>query len=196
MGYCQTKCLLWVLALQWSGVALDKDQYPHKKSIAHSIRQHTVVWTFCTLSRLQNIFTKISLQLFFDQPHEIKRAAFENMLIVHRLLAQDRAMATARATGTARPPPPPPCPARPPRPCPCRPGATQERPVPSTSTPTGTFAPGSGRHPTPSTGRTTRWDWFDALLFLIFSVENYSFPSMSLIYIHILSYVKQKIMKW
>ena len=111
-----------------------------------------------------------------------KASCFENMLIVHRLLAQDRAMATARATGTARPPPPPPCPARPPRPCPCRPGATQERPVPSTSTPTGTFAPGSGQHPTPSTERTTRWDWFDALLSLIFSVKNYSFPSMSLIY--------------
>ena len=81
MGSCQTKCLLWVLALQWSGVALDKDQYPHKKSIAHSIRQHTVFWTFCTLSRLQNIFSKIGLQLFFDQPHEIKRAALKTCLL-------------------------------------------------------------------------------------------------------------------
>ena len=87
-----------------------------------------------------------------------KASCFENMLIVHRLLAQDRAMATARATGTARPPPRPRSPARPPRPCPCRRGGMQVRPAPSTCTPSGTCAPGSGPRLTHSTGHTTRWD--------------------------------------
>ena len=148
--------------------------------------KHKII--FCNILRFSLINLTTNLVLW--------AAAFKKCLLSIVCLCQDRAMVTARATGTAHPPLRPHSPARPPRPCPCRPGATQERPVPSTSTPTGTFAPGSGQHPTPSTGRTTRWDWFDALLFLIFSVENYSFPSMSLIYIHILSYVKQKIMKW
>ena len=87
-------------------------------------------------------------------------SALKKCLLSIVCLCQARAMATARGTGTARPPPPPPSPARPPPPCPCRQGATQGRPAPSTCTPSGTSAHGSGPRPTPSTRRTTRWDFF------------------------------------
>lgn len=150
------KCLLWLnmspcVKIVTQSINHDRQSSSTKQTKLCSLSNILINEISCC-NMLRFSLTNLTSISCFEPP----AAAFKKCLLSIVCLCQDRAMATARATGTARPPPRPRYPARPPRPCPCRRGGMQVRPAPSTCTPSGTCAPGSGPRLTHSTGHTTR----------------------------------------